>query len=806
MFPNGPTGLAIGPVDEWLGDRRSHLLSSIRVEQQTDRSCVDGLPIDRVAHRLAIMWPTATALVGVRSCARSSELRAALGSSLVLSRALLLSVQPTAPQVVARSACLARITPLHTPASVIRSFSTFPAWSNKAEPSKSNLTGSVLQRDDGINAVDKASPTQAAASGSLASKLSARFRALLQAQLAKSTPKSQDGSTPAPTTFPDLRRLFSLAMPQKRSILIALGLLLISSSITLTVPFAIGRLIDFFTSGQNALFGLGFGTVAALMLLIFAIGAGAKAGSNILLELSGVRVIQGIRNQAYRSALRQDVELADQGAGDVVSRLSVDTNIVGESLTSDIGDGLRAGATVLFAGTAMFMISSKLTLLMMAVVPPAAIGAVFYGRYLRDLTHKTQDAVGQMTRLAEERLSPPAFRTLTAFNTQRQELRRFDEKVGTIVDLQTKEAYASGFFYAGTGFVGNCAILTLLTYGGHLVSRGEISVGDLTSLLMYTAYLGGGMVSLTSFFASLMKGLGAGARVFELIDRKSNVELGQGDQLQIAGTSARLPVRFEDVHFSYPSRPQQPILRGVTLDIEPGQSYALVGGSGAGKSSVHSLLLRFYDPTKGKILLAGKDLASYRPESVRKHLAFVPQEPILFDGTIEENIKYGTESATREEVEQAARMAGCESFISELPKGLDTVIGSRQLSGGQRQRIAIARALVRKPAILLLDEATSALDSASELMVNKAIGQIISEGQITVWIVAHRLSTIKSANNIQVLEKGRIVEQGTFDQLDRPGSRFRALMAAQLEASVEPEDEVEADAQAGASNAVVRKP
>ncbi len=313
--------------------------------------------------------------------------------------------------------------------------------------------------------------------------------------------------------------------------------------------------------------------------------------------------------------------------------------------------------------------------------------------------------------------------------------------------------------------MGNCAILTLLTYGGHLVSHGEISVGDLTSLLMYTAYLGGGMVSLTSFFASLMKGLGAGARVFELIDRESNVALGKGEQLQVAGTSARLPVRFEDVHFTYPSRPQQPILRGVSLDIEPGQSYALVGGSGAGKSSVHSLLLRFYDPTKGKILLAGQDLASYRPESVRKHLAFVPQEPILFDGTLEENIKYGTESATREEVEQAARMAGCESFISEMPKGLDkTIIGSRQLSGGQRQRIAIARALVRKPSILLLDEATSALDSASELMVNKAIEQIISEGKITVWIVAHRLSTIKSANNIQVLEKGKIVEQGTFEQ------------------------------------------
>lgn len=739
------------------------------------------------------MWPTATAVVGIRSCARASELRTVLGSTRSISRQASFST-PTRSIGQIGLANRATLVPsiAATPPTLSRTFYTSAAKLDKTEPVKAAQPSTQTIKDathsETTTKDDEAKTTRtdaAASSGSLASRLAARVRSLLQAQLAKSTPKSKDGTTPAPTTFPDLRRLFSLAMPQKKSILIALALLLVSSSITLTVPFAIGRLIDFFTSGQNALFGLGFGTVAALMLLIFAIGACAKAGSNILLELSGVRVIQGIRNQAYRSALRQDVELADKGAGDVVSRLSVDTNIVGESLTSDIGDGLRAGATVLFAGTAMFMISSKLTLLMMAVVPPAAIGAVFYGRYLRDLTHKTQDAVGQMTRLAEERLSPPAFRTLTAFNTQRQELRRFDDKIGSIVDLQTKEAYASGFFYAGTGFVGNCAILTLLTYGGHLVSRAEISVGDLTSLLMYTAYLGGGMVSLTSFFASLMKGLGAGARVFELIDRESNVALGKGEVLQVTG---RLPVRFEDVHFTYPSRPEQPILRGVTLDIEPGQSYALVGGSGAGKSSVHSLLLRFYDPNQGKILLDGRDLASFRPESVRKHLAFVPQEPILFDGTLEENIKYGTPSATREDVVLAARQSGCESFIAEMPRGLDTIIGSRQLSGGQRQRIAIARALVRKPSILLLDEATSALDSASELMVNKAIEEIIREGKITVWIVAHRLSTIRSANNIQVLEKGRIVEQGTFEQLDRPGSRFRSLMAAQLDAGEQQEE------------------
>ncbi|KAN0060037.1 ATP-binding cassette permease mdl1 [Thecaphora frezii] len=666
-----------------------------------------------------------------------------------------------------------------------------------SQPIKHQEHSTLRQAEKAVDtATQKVEASSSPSSASLASRLGRAIRARLQEQMAKSAPKTKDGTlSPTPTaTFPDVRRLIGLALPQKRTILIALGLLLVSSCISLTIPAAIGKVIDFFTSGQSSLFGLGFGTVALGMLVIFAIGAGAKAGSNILLELAGVRVVQGIRGQAYRSALRQDIELADKGAGDTVSRLSVDTNIVGDSLTSDIGDGLRAGVTVVFAGTAMFLLSSKLTLLMMAVVPPAAIGAVFYGRYLRDLTHKTQDAVGAMTRLAEERLSPPAFRTLTAYNTQRQEAKRFDAKVQDIVTLQTKEAYASGLFYAGTGFVGNCAILTLLTYGGHLASKGEISVGDLTSLLMYTAYLGGGMVNLTSFFASVMKGVGAGARVFELIDRESNVRIGAGESLPVPAatsltsslSSARsktnsLPIRFENVHFSYPSRPQQKILDGVSLDIEPGRSYALVGGSGAGKSSVHALLLRYYDPTSGRILLGNRDLRSLKIEEVRRAIAVVPQEPVLFDGTVEENITYGSENVTREEVERVVAMAGCD-FVYELSSGLATRIGARQLSGGQRQRIAIARALVKNPSILLLDEATSALDSASEVLVNRAIEEIINKGEITVWIVAHRLSTIKSARNLQVLERGRIVEQGTFEELDRPGTRFRKLMAAQLEA------------------------
>ncbi|KAK0537997.1 ATP-binding cassette permease mdl1 [Tilletia horrida] len=631
-----------------------------------------------------------------------------------------------------------------------------------------------------------------AASRSIVSRIWDRI--LSAASKAAASKDSKDGKakdgTPPPS-FPDMRRLFSLASPQRRRIIIALALLVISSAVTLSVPAVIGGLIDFFSKGSTTLYGMSFTTVAFLLLGVFLVGAVAKAGSNILLDLAGIEVIATLRKRSFRNVLRQDVEWADRGAGDVISRLSVDTTIVGESLTDNLGDGLRAAVTTVAAAGAMLYISAKLTLLMCCVVPPAAIGAVFYSRFIRDLTNKTQDAVGELSKTAEERISPPAFRTVTAFNTQQQEAKKFNEKVEDVVKLQTKEAMATGFFYSGTGLTGNIAILCLLSYGGHLVSRGEITVGDLTSLLLYTAYLGGGLASLTHFVTSLMRAIGAGARVFQLMDREPSIQLAN-TALRSASTAARIeasrPPRIEldHVSFAYPSRPTVPILRELNLNIEPGESVALVGPSGVGKSSVHSLLLRFYDPDSGTVRLDGRDIREMAPEDVRRLIGVVAQTPVLFEASLADNIAYGCEDGrkpTREAIERAARLANAYDFIMDLPQGFDTVIGPRQLSGGQMQRVAIARALVREPKILLLDEATSALDSRSESLINQSIDTIISEGRITVWIVAHRLSTIRSAARVLVLDGGKIVESGAFEELDRPGTRFRKLMAAQLEAS-----------------------
>ncbi|CDZ98848.1 atp-binding cassette transporter [Phaffia rhodozyma] len=336
---------------------------------------------------------------------------------------------------------------------------------------------------------------------------------------------------------------------------------------------------------------------------------------------------------------------------------------------------------------------------------------------------------------------------------------------------------ASGIFFGGTGLTGNLTMLCLLGYGGHLVSLGEISVGSLTSLLIYTGYVGGSVSGLTGFFTGLMKGVGAGSRVFELLDRVPAIKTDVGSVLP---SSRNGDIVFEAVDFAYPSRKNAPVLQKVDLRIEQGTSVAIVGPSGSGKSSIHALLLRYYDPESGVVTFDGEDIRNFTTTSWRNKLGIVPQDPPLFTGTIAENISYGTPEASEADILRAAKQANCD-FIFGLPEGLSTQIGKASLSGGQKQRISIARALLRNPSVLLLDEATSALDSAAEHQVNQAISSILAKSSITVILVAHRLSSISQAERVIVLENGRVTEEGLYADLStRENSRFRDLMAAQL--------------------------
>ncbi|KAJ7747751.1 P-loop containing nucleoside triphosphate hydrolase protein [Mycena metata] len=524
--------------------------------------------------------------------------------------------------------------------------------------------------------------------------------------------------------------------------------------------------------------GLSLWQTSTILLLMFTGGAMANVGRAWLMRMAGQRIVGRLRERTYAASLEQEVEFVEKGEGDVLSRLSVDTSIVGESVTQNLSDGLRAVVMSTVGLGAMFYISPKLTMLMLVVVPPVSLGAVFYGRYLKKLSNQTQEAVGEMTKVASESLS--ALRTVQAYNAHAQEQGKFHERVNHVLSLAKKEATASALFFGATGWSGNVTLLSLLGYGGTLVSQGQISVGELTSLLLYTLYVGNGLSMLTSFFSSIMRGIGAGTRIFELLDRTPAIPPHKGVAVS---AERRGLLKFENIKFEYPSRKGIDILKNFDLEIGVGESVAIVGKSGGGKSSVHSLLLRYYDPVEGKITFDGQDIREFSIESWRNVIGVVPQDPVLFTGTIASNIAYGNKDATREQIEQAAREANCE-FVWGMPQGFDTPIGRLSLSGGQRQRLAIARALLKKPALLALDEATSSLDATSEHRVNDAIDKILRNRQTTCLFVAHRLSTIARAERIVVLEEGRIVESGTYHQLiSRQDSRFRFLMAAQLNAA-----------------------
>jgi len=460
------------------------------------------------------------------------------------------------------------------------------------------------------------------------------------------------------------------------------------------------------------------------------------------------------------------------------TQVVVSVNLLVSRVTQNLSDGLRSIVMASVGLGAMFWISPTLTALMLAVVPPVSLGAVYYGRYLKKLSNKTQEAIGDMTKIASESLS--ALRTVQAYNAAPMECKKFGERVNAVLQLARKEAFASGVFFGSTGWAGNMTILVLLGYGGTLVSKGVISVGDLTSLLLYTVYVGSGLQMLSSFFSSIMRAVGAGTRIFDLLSREPAIRPDAGIPLDSARKG---PIRFENVSFEYPSRKNISILKDFNIDIEVGQSVALVGQSGSGKSSVHALLLRYYDPVKGRVTFDGQDIREFTPTSWRSIIGVVPQDPILFTGTIASNIAYGSPEASRADIEDAARQANCD-FVWAMPHGFDTEIGRLSLSGGQRQRLAIARALLKKPTILTLDEATSALDAASEQRVNEAVDAILESRDTTCLIVAHRLSTIARAERILVLEDGRITESGTYRQLvTRENSRFHALMASQLDAA-----------------------
>lgn len=481
----------------------------------------------------------------------------------------------------------------------------------------------------------------------------------LSAKLSKEGPNGKSGGRG------EIVRLLKIARPELGVLSWAFLFLLISSAISMSVPFSIGKLLDQATKntdqdGEQMMFGLTLPTFYLALGGILSLGAVANYGRIIILRIVGERIVTRLRSRLYRRTFIQNAEFFDANrVGDLISRLGSDTIIVGKSITQNVSDGLRSLVSAVAGFGLMGYVSLKLTGILALMFPPVAIGAFLYGRFIRNISRKIQKNLGDLTKIAEERLGN--VRTSQAFVGEVQEVGRYNTQVRKIFDLGKKEALMSAVFFSSSGFMGNMTFLALLWFGGGMVKDGTISVGDLSSFLMYTAYAGSSLFGLSGFYSELMKGVGAASRLFELQDRNPTISPTKGVPVK----SARGNIDFKDVSFAYPTRPAVKIFTNLNFTIKQGTNVAIVAPSGAGKSTVASLIMRFYIPTEGQILIGGNDISQMNVKQLRRKIGYVGQEPVLFSGTIAENIAYGRPLATRHEIVAAARQANC-TFISDF--------------------------------------------------------------------------------------------------------------------------------------------
>ncbi|XP_014239016.1 ATP-binding cassette sub-family B member 10, mitochondrial-like [Trichogramma pretiosum] len=559
----------------------------------------------------------------------------------------------------------------------------------------------------------------------------------------------------------EFRRLFLLAKPEKWRLLGAIVFLVISSTVTMAVPFCLGKIIDIIYTNDHTKTKENLNNVCLILLGVFIFGGLCNFARVYLMTTTGHKITQALRKKAYGAILSQETAMFDKvSTGELVGRLSGDAQLVSSAITSNISDGLRSGIMTTAGISMMFYVSPQLALVGLAIVPPVAGMGILYGRFVRKISKDVQNSLAVLNTTAEEKISN--IRTVKAFAQEKNEIEIYRRKLKHLLDLCYKESFYRGVFFGMTGLSGNAIILSVLYYGGAMLSDATISVGNLSAFLLYAAYVGISMGGLSSFYSELNKALGASTRLFELIDRRPSIPI-EGGKVIDSGLSGE--IIFDKINFTYPTRNDTMILQDFTLSVPKNSITAVVGASGSGKSTLAALLLRLYDPCSGSVLLDGEDLRSLDPYWVKGQMGFVSQEPILFNGSIRENIVYGSDEASEADILQAAKQANVLEFVEKMPDGLDTYVGERgiTLSGGQRQRVAIARALIKNPKILILDEATSALDATSEKLVQEALERA-TKGRTTLTI-AHRLSTIRNADKIAVLDAGKISESGSYDEL-----------------------------------------
>jgi len=556
----------------------------------------------------------------------------------------------------------------------------------------------------------------------------------------------------------EAKSMLSFIRPYRWHFIGGLILLFLGSLIFMVFPFLAGELADVATGNSKLGFDL---DQIGLMLIVILFLQGIMSFLRVIwFAVVSERGMADVRSSIYRKLIGLPVYFFERNrVGDLTSRISEDVNRLSSVFSITLAELIRQ-VLILITGIAFLLVTTpRLSLTMLATFPVIVVGAMFFGRFVRELSKARQKSLANTNTVVEETLQN--IHTVKAFTNESLEYGRYRTEMGNVVDTSLKLARYRAVFSSFIIIVLFGVIFFILWYGAKLVQQDAMTIGQLVSFISYTAIIGGAIGSLGNFYTEIVTALGGTERIRDILSEPAEIEVPES----ATRPDVRGHIRFDDVHFEYPSRPDMPVLRGITFDILPGQKIALVGQSGSGKSTIASLLMRLYPLESGRITLDGKDIRDYGLSEYRSVFAIVPQEVLLFGGTIRDNIRYGLPDATDEQVREAARVSNSLDFIESFPDGFDTVVGERgiKLSGGQRQRIAIARAVLRNPDILILDEATSSLDAESEKVVQEALDRLL-EGR-TAIIIAHRLATIRSVDCIYVLEDGKIVEQGTHDQL-----------------------------------------
>jgi len=573
-------------------------------------------------------------------------------------------------------------------------------------------------------------------------------------------------------------RLLGYLKPYLGKMSLALLALLASSGFGLAFPLVIIQLLDSVTKAKT--FGP-LNNLALLLIGIFLLQAIFTSVQSYLLSFIGEHIVYDLRTSLYNQLQRLSLSFySSRRVGDIVSRLSSDVTQMRTMLTSNLTGFLSQILALVGSIIIVLTLNTRLTLFILALVPVLIIVAAVFGSRVQKASTQIQDQLADSTVVAEEGLQ--GIRVVKSFGREEYEMQRYDNAMEKTFRASLRMAVYNSVFQAIMMFLGFSTIAAIMWYGGREVISGHLTLAMITGFLMYGISIAGSLAGMAGMYGQVRSAIGGVQRVFEILDTNPDIQDAPNAETL---TPARGQISFENVSFTYDG--EDPVLKNISLDVHAGEILALVGPSGAGKSTIFNLIPRFYDPTEGLIRLDGHDLRSVTQHSLREQIGIVPQETILFGGTIRENILYGRLDATNEEMIEAAKAANAHEFIMDFPKQYETIVGERgmNLSGGQRQRVAIARAILKDPAILLLDEATSSLDNESEGLVQEALDRLMQNR--TTVIVAHRLSTIKIAHRIAVLDQGRIVELGTHDELMERNGLYARLYSMQFR---DPEEEL----------------